>query len=468
MLADAPDSLIASEVDANGCPSLARRPYRRDRVRRRRKREAEESAAEFHPHHARDVPRQVDLSSAVSCDSSGTGTQNVTTMMLKHIPCRYTQGTLLREIDVSGFEGSYDFFYLPMDVRNKTSVGYCFINFLAPEDATRFAEVFGAHEFQRHRSDKIGEVSPAKIQGLRNNLEHFSGRAVVSARDGKRRPIVLQNGFRRDFCEVLAELSMEAQPCLRTNAAPLNPMAAEFVPGRVQAFNPSAEEFVPQGSQKRTRANSPHVELGEAFKGARTDLEVAVCRLLEKAVPGVAADANVQHSGGDVFATAPRKEFRSEILTPETPKTAPEDADAASRHSAAQMPAQEAGGSSWVADAFEHLVDELVGDLTPRKTLKDGAIGSSWVFEALRAIAAGSYAGRRPNGTEQYWQEPTSTEGGWVADAFKALIAGAVKKPSGKIMVEDFVPTSTASTPRLADTVQNLRSFGGWAWIAFA
>ncbi|CAE8671037.1 unnamed protein product [Polarella glacialis] len=98
--------------------------------------------------------------------------------MLRHIPCRYTQGSLLMEIDQLGFAGAYDFFYLPMDTRNKTSVGYAFINFTDPVAATRFMRVMDEYRFQRHLSEKIAEASPAQLQGLRQNVAHFASCAA--------------------------------------------------------------------------------------------------------------------------------------------------------------------------------------------------------------------------------------------------------------------------------------------------
>ena len=53
--------------------------------------------------------------------------------MLRNIPNRYSQVSLLEEIDQEGFKGTYDFFYLPMDTQNRTNVGYAFINFMTPE-----------------------------------------------------------------------------------------------------------------------------------------------------------------------------------------------------------------------------------------------------------------------------------------------------------------------------------------------
>ena len=55
------------------------------------------------------------------------GEDKRTTLMIKNIPNKYTQKMLLATID-EDFRGHYDFFYLPIDFKNKCNVGYAFIN----------------------------------------------------------------------------------------------------------------------------------------------------------------------------------------------------------------------------------------------------------------------------------------------------------------------------------------------------
>ena len=59
------------------------------------------------------------------------GTDRRTTVMLRNVPNKYSKAALLRLLD-QNYAGTYDFFYLPIDFRNKCNLGYAFINFRNP------------------------------------------------------------------------------------------------------------------------------------------------------------------------------------------------------------------------------------------------------------------------------------------------------------------------------------------------
>ena len=61
--------------------------------------------------------------------------------MLKNIPVKFSQKTMLELIDLK-FNGSYDYFYLPMDLKTQGSVGFAFINFVHPACIMRFFREF--------------------------------------------------------------------------------------------------------------------------------------------------------------------------------------------------------------------------------------------------------------------------------------------------------------------------------------
>jgi len=218
---------------------LAPRPHRRRACRqgagdRNHGRQDEASKAVFKPYHAVTVPKCMNLG-----EDAYNGSQPKTTAMLRNIPNRYTQASLLREIDSVGFEGTYDFFYLPMDTHNRTNVGYAFINFLAPLDMERFAEAFSGYRFKDHASQKIGRVSPAHLQGFHKNVQHFSNRAVTHSRNSQYRPVILYHGQQRDLGAAFADLSASM-------AGPpgLDPSVEEFVP----AFLGTGDGFLPSST----------------------------------------------------------------------------------------------------------------------------------------------------------------------------------------------------------------------------
>jgi len=201
----------------------------------------------FRPYHAINVPRQADLENTFST----VGKPPVTTLMFRNIPNKYSQAGLLKEMDAHGFKGKYDFFYMPMDVQNRTNVGYAFINFVTEEDAQLFLTAFANYRFKSFPSSKIGTVSPGHVQGLMSNVLHFANRAVTQSRNAQYRPLVFRNGKQIDIkvaCQefrALLELQESASRVEHTDSswqASLNPSAAEFVPQQLEAFHRGAEE----------------------------------------------------------------------------------------------------------------------------------------------------------------------------------------------------------------------------------
>merc|ERR1719428_2417692 len=53
-----------------------------------------------------------------------------TTLMIRGIPCSFSQEALITLIDDAGLKGKYQFFYLPRDGNRSSNLGYAFINFV--------------------------------------------------------------------------------------------------------------------------------------------------------------------------------------------------------------------------------------------------------------------------------------------------------------------------------------------------
>mmetsp|Transcript_49371 Transcript_49371/g.107514 ORF Transcript_49371/g.107514 Transcript_49371/m.107514 type:complete len:287 (+) Transcript_49371:45-905(+) len=140
-----------------------------------------------------------------SCISERAADQQRCTVMLGNIPNKYTQNVLLLELERMGFADSYDFFYLPVDVRNRRCVGYAFINFVSPTEMLRFKHVFGDYRFRLYPTrSKKALVCTARIQGLEANILHFFERASGWSRNSFSKPVVKIGGEFQDVWDVLS------------------------------------------------------------------------------------------------------------------------------------------------------------------------------------------------------------------------------------------------------------------------
>merc|ERR1719408_676705 len=88
---------------------------------------------------------------------AGSSSGKQTTVMWRNIPNNFTRDDLLKLIDNAGFEGTYDFFYSPVDFTSNALVGYAFINFCTTPDADRFYEHFQGFTEWTLKSEKVSE-----------------------------------------------------------------------------------------------------------------------------------------------------------------------------------------------------------------------------------------------------------------------------------------------------------------------
>eukprot|EP00403_Amphidinium_massartii_P026110 CAMPEP_0178405276 /NCGR_PEP_ID=MMETSP0689_2-20121128/18316_1 /TAXON_ID=160604 /ORGANISM="Amphidinium massartii, Strain CS-259" /LENGTH=435 /DNA_ID=CAMNT_0020026287 /DNA_START=120 /DNA_END=1424 /DNA_ORIENTATION=- len=99
-----------------------------------------------------------------------------TTVMLRNIPNRYTRDMLVNRLNEK-FDNQYDFVYLPIDFNSKCNVGYAFINFRSPHACQLFTAEFHnvktRHCLPGFSSQKVCEVSPARVQGRDANMENL-------------------------------------------------------------------------------------------------------------------------------------------------------------------------------------------------------------------------------------------------------------------------------------------------------
>lgn len=109
-----------------------------------------------------------------------------TTVMVRNIPCRYSQNELLSEVAMLDLQ--FNFLYLPPARRSPGNLGYAFVNFVDHEQASMFIRLFDGHTFlYQPKSQKRAEPVFAKLQGFQQNLDFYSNMKVFKS---KYRPFV--------------------------------------------------------------------------------------------------------------------------------------------------------------------------------------------------------------------------------------------------------------------------------------
>ena len=134
-----------------------------------------------------------DTDFALDMDKLLQGTEIRTTVMVRNIPNKYSQQMLLEEVDIN-HKGSYDFFYLPIDFKNKCNVGYCFINFLEPKFIAPFVKEFNGQRWKSFNSEKICAVSYARIQGKGAMVARFQNSSLLEKEDEYRPLLFISSG----------------------------------------------------------------------------------------------------------------------------------------------------------------------------------------------------------------------------------------------------------------------------------
>lgn len=128
-------------------------------------------------------------------DAVENGRDSRTSLMVRNIPNKYTQQMLLNEFTENGHgPGVIDFFYLPIDFKNRCNRGYAFINFVDYRDILAFhRQYFGKH-WRTFNSDKICDITYARIQGKAAMLKRFENSALMEKDDEYKPLVFVSNG----------------------------------------------------------------------------------------------------------------------------------------------------------------------------------------------------------------------------------------------------------------------------------
>jgi len=123
------------------------------------------------------------------------------TVMFRNVPNDYTRDHLMKILDEEGFEGKYNFIYLPVDFRSKSGFGYAFINLINGEVAEAFKDVFNGFQKWSMPSQKVAEVTWSHpSQGLDVHVERYRNSPVMhEAVPDAFKPAMFENGNRISF-----------------------------------------------------------------------------------------------------------------------------------------------------------------------------------------------------------------------------------------------------------------------------
>eukprot|EP00928_Gymnodinium_smaydae_P079883 TRINITY_DN63714_c0_g1_i1.p1 TRINITY_DN63714_c0_g1~~TRINITY_DN63714_c0_g1_i1.p1 ORF type:complete len:369 (-),score=31.56 TRINITY_DN63714_c0_g1_i1:254-1360(-) len=110
---------------------------------------------------------------------------NKTSVMLRNVSWQCTEAVLRDVLHEAGFEGLFNYLYVPLYERTKTCKGYAYINFLDASTALRFRNMFHCSRSRRLSCEKRLRVVPANLQGYAENVAR-DGMIATASKKGKK------------------------------------------------------------------------------------------------------------------------------------------------------------------------------------------------------------------------------------------------------------------------------------------
>jgi len=145
----------------------------------------------------------------LSINNVRSGRDCRSSLMVRNIPNKYTQQMLLSEFAATGHgSDKIDFFYLPIDFKNKCNRGYAFVNFVDYKDIIPFFGQYTKCGWKRFNSDKICDITYARIQGKAAMLKRFENSSLMEKDDEYRPMVFVSHGERKGQIENIRHATM--------------------------------------------------------------------------------------------------------------------------------------------------------------------------------------------------------------------------------------------------------------------
>jgi hypothetical protein len=155
------------------------------------------------------VPQITPIVFQMPCTLQGTPTgktqapvrDGMTSLMLRNLPNNLKRSALLELFDALGFQGLYDFVYLPIDFARNANVGYCFVNLVDAVAASKFQAAFQGFQGWTGSSRKVCEAVWSEFnQGLACHVDRYRNSPVMHADvPDECRPVLFKDGQRIAF-----------------------------------------------------------------------------------------------------------------------------------------------------------------------------------------------------------------------------------------------------------------------------
>eukprot|EP00405_Crypthecodinium_cohnii_P034330 CAMPEP_0206526486 /NCGR_PEP_ID=MMETSP0325_2-20121206/769_1 /ASSEMBLY_ACC=CAM_ASM_000347 /TAXON_ID=2866 /ORGANISM="Crypthecodinium cohnii, Strain Seligo" /LENGTH=376 /DNA_ID=CAMNT_0054021689 /DNA_START=600 /DNA_END=1727 /DNA_ORIENTATION=- len=95
---------------------------------------------------------------------------DVTTVMFRYIPRRFTDGDVLQALEKSVKREAFDYVYVPWSATSTSNMGYAFANFVDPHIAHAAMALFDKASWKCVGTRTPMKVEPAHVQGLAANV----------------------------------------------------------------------------------------------------------------------------------------------------------------------------------------------------------------------------------------------------------------------------------------------------------
>jgi len=122
-----------------------------------------------------------------------------TSVMIRNLPLDLTRDMLLSTLDREGFEGQYDFVYLPRDFGTGANLGYAFVNLLEHNEALRMQQHFNGFQKWSIKSAKKCAVVWGSMQGGCAYIQKYRSLAMNESIPEDCKPVFLRNGVKAVF-----------------------------------------------------------------------------------------------------------------------------------------------------------------------------------------------------------------------------------------------------------------------------